>query len=196
MLLLLMPIIASIWLLVFWRLGRPAIFRQLRPGWNEKPFFMLKFRSMTSETDSAGNLLSDSERLTKFGRFLRKTSLDELPELWNVLKGEMSLVGPRPLLMRYSEYFTQEERQRFTVRPGITGLAQINGRNDLSWDSRIRADVEYVQTLSLRQDINILCRTLVSVVTRSGVRDDPGKVMLNFDEERRERLRTSQSVLS
>jgi lipopolysaccharide/colanic/teichoic acid biosynthesis glycosyltransferase len=140
---------------------------------------------MIDARDIAGNMLPDGQRLTPFGRFLRKTSLDELPELLNVIKGEMSLVGPRPLLMRYYPYFTDEERVRFTVRPGITGLAQVSGRNDLSWDLRIAADIEYVRTYSFWMDITILFKTALTVFTHRGLQVDPGATMLDFDEERR-----------
>jgi lipopolysaccharide/colanic/teichoic acid biosynthesis glycosyltransferase len=171
-------------LLIRRKLGRPVLFRQQRPGLHGKPFILYKFRTMTDARDDEGNLLSDAERLTQFGRFLRRTSMDELPELFNVLKGEMSLIGPRPLLMRYTPYFLEAERVRFTVRPGITGLAQISGRNNLSWDLRIAADVQYVQTLSFWSDVKILWVSFWHVITHQGVQVDPGATMLNLDEER------------
>jgi lipopolysaccharide/colanic/teichoic acid biosynthesis glycosyltransferase len=182
------PVMLVVAALVRARLGSPVLFRQTRPGLNERPFGLLKFRTMTDARDASGQLLPDTRRLTEFGAFLRKTSLDELPELWNVVRGEMSLVGPRPLLMRYTAYFTPAERVRFTVRPGITGLAQVSGRNDLDWDSRIAADVRYVSQMSLTLDLKILLTTAQRVLRRSGLQVDPGGVMLDFDEERRQRL--------
>jgi undecaprenyl phosphate N,N'-diacetylbacillosamine 1-phosphate transferase len=188
LLLLLFPLFLVIGLLVRVYLGSPILFCQQRPGYLGRIFTLYKFRTMTDEKDTDGCLLPDSVRLTRFGRFLRSTSLDELPELINVLKGEMSLVGPRPLLTRYYPYFTEVERLRFTVRPGITGLAQVSGRNDLDWDARIAADVDYVKHCSLFLDIKIIISTIHQVFTRRGVQVDPESVMLNFDEERRLRL--------
>jgi lipopolysaccharide/colanic/teichoic acid biosynthesis glycosyltransferase len=173
--------------LVRLNLGSPIFFRQQRPGRGGRPFVMIKFRTMTDERDASGALLPDSERLANLGKLLRKTSLDELPEAWNVLRGDMSLVGPRPLLLRYSPYFTDEERARFTIRPGITGLAQISGRNDLDWDARMAADVEYVRKLSVMLDLKILLLTMQRVLTRQGLQVNPGIKMLDFDEERRRR---------
>ena len=184
-LLVLSPLLVCLALLVRWRLGSPVLFRQLRPGRDGRPFEIFKFRTMTDAHAPSGELLSDAERLTPFGASLRSTSLDEIPELINVLKGDMSLVGPRPLLMRYDPYFRPEERARFSLRPGITGLAQVSGRNDLSWDGRIRADLDYLERLSFRLDLEILLRTMLKVVRRDGLRVDPEATMLNFDEERR-----------
>lgn len=181
------PVIGLVALLVHLKLGAPVLFRQQRPGLHGKPFTLYKFRTMTDARDAAGNLLPDSARLTPFGRLLRNTSLDELPELWNVIKGDMSLVGPRPLLMRYMPYFYETEKTRFNVRPGITGLAQISGRNNLSWDLRIATDVQYVQSLSFWLDLKILWLTLWRVITRQGLQVDPGATMLNLDEERSRR---------
>ena len=181
------PLLIAITLLVRMRLGTPVLFRQTRPGLHGRSFTIFKFRTMTDARDAKGQLLPDPERLTSFGRFLRSTSLDELPELWNVFRGDMSLVGPRPLLTRYYPYFTDEEKSRFLVRPGITGLAQVSGRNDAPWDARIAADVKYVQELSFALDLRILVLTLQRVVTRQGLQVDPGSVMLDFDEERRQR---------
>lgn len=172
--------------LVRWRLGSPIFFCQQRPGRNGRPFTLYKFRTMTNARDGQGNLLPDERRLTAFGRFLRASSLDELPELWNVLKGEMSLVGPRPLLMRYLPYFSNQERLRFTVRPGITGLAQVSGRNDLSWDHRLTADVQYVQMYSLGLDLWILWQTVRMVMQRQGLQVAPATAMLDLDQERRQ----------
>ena len=174
-------------LLVRSRLGSPVLFKQMRPGLGGQPFTMYKFRTMTDERGPDGELLPDAMRLTPFGKFLRSTSLDELPELWNVLKGDMSLVGPRPLLMRYTEFFTPEEMQRLNVRPGITGWAQVNGRNAASWDERLAMDVWYVNNLSLALDLNILWRTLQKVVKRSDVVVDAESIMQNLDDERRSR---------
>lgn len=156
-------------LLVRRKLGRPAFFRQVRPGLDGKPFEMVKLRTMTDGRDTHGNLLPDSERLTPFGRFLRSTSLDELPELWNVLKGDMSLVGPRPLLMEYLPLYSAHQRRRHDVRPGITGWAQINGRNALSWSKKFELDVWYVENRSIWLDIRILWLTVKKVIVRDGI---------------------------
>jgi sugar transferase EpsL len=180
-------VLAIIALLVRLKLGSPILFQQQRPGLQGKPFTIFKFRTMTDARDSDGNVLADANRLTPFGRFLRSTSLDELPELFNVLKGDMSLVGPRPLLTRYYPYFTVEEHSRFLVRPGITGQAQVSGRNDLSWDRRIAADIAYVKEYSFWVDIRILALTAWHVIRRHGLQIDPGAIMLDFDEERRRR---------
>ncbi len=149
--------------------GSPIFFSQLRPGQNGKPFRMLKFRTMTNARDVAGNLLPDSERLTSFGRFLRSTSLDEFPTLLNVLKGDMSLVGPRPLLMEYLPRYSPEQSRRHEVRPGMTGWAQVNGRNAISWEEKFRLDVWYVDNWSLRLDIRILAMTMLHVLLRKGI---------------------------
>jgi sugar transferase EpsL len=186
-LVILMPVIGIISVLVRVKLGSPVLFRQQRPGLHGRPFAIYKFRTMFDARDAQGNLLPDKDRLSPFGRFLRSTSLDELPELWNVFRGDMSLVGPRPLLIRYMPYFTADERLRFQARPGITGLAQVSGRNDLDWDARVAADVRYVQDCSLSLDLRILFLTIVHTVMRRGVQADPSAVMLDFDEERRQR---------
>jgi lipopolysaccharide/colanic/teichoic acid biosynthesis glycosyltransferase len=183
-LVLLSPLLLFIALVVRIALGAPVLFRQVRPGLHGKPFTLYKFRTMTDARDAQGNLLPDAERLTRIGKFLRATSLDELPELFNVLRGEMSLVGPRPWVMRYMPYFNQEERVRFMVRPGITGLAQISGRNDLTWDQRIAMDVEYVRTYSFSLDIWILLLTIGRVIAQRGLRVNPRASMLDFDIER------------
>lgn len=184
-LLLLCPLLFIVAALVRGMLGSPVLFRQERPGLHEKPFIMLKFRTMTDRRDRTGSPLPDAERLTRFGRFLRGSSLDELPELFNVLKGDMSLVGPRPLLMRYLPYYSKRERLRHTVRPGITGWAQVNGRNLLGWDQRLECDAWYVENRSFKMDLLILARTLTAVFRRKGMVADPRSVMLNLDEERR-----------
>jgi sugar transferase EpsL len=169
-------------------MGRPIFFTQVRTGLAGRHFRLLKLRTMRGTHDSSGRLLPDSERLTAFGCFLRKSSIDELPELLNVLRGEMSLVGPRPLLTRYDQWYTRTERLRFAVRPGITGLAQVNGRNRLGWDERLRMDVQYVREWSLRMDISILARTGWRAIVGSGVAVDPSAVMQDLDVERRCRI--------
>lgn len=169
LLLCLAPVIALLTILVRFKLGSPAFFLQPRPGLHGRPFTMRKFRTMTDAHDAQGNLLPDAERMTSFGRFLRASSLDELPELLNVLKGEMSLVGPRPLLMRYLERYSPEQRRRLEARPGITGWAQINGRNAISWEQKFALDVWYVDHQTLWLDIKILFLTLWKTVKREGI---------------------------
>jgi undecaprenyl phosphate N,N'-diacetylbacillosamine 1-phosphate transferase len=181
------PIIAGAAILILLTMGKPILFRQIRPGLEERTFAIWKFRTMSDARDNDGKLLPDGERLTKTGRLLRRTSIDELLQLVNVLRGEMSLVGPRPLLTRYLPYYLPEEKARFSVRPGITGIAQINGRNYLSWDDRIAADLEYVANCSFTLDISILLKTVVKVVTCSSVQEDSTVTLLAFDEERRQR---------
>lgn len=151
------------------KLGKPALFRQARPGLDGRPFLMIKFRTMTNARGVDGELLPDAQRLTPFGRFLRASSLDELPELWNVLKGDMSLVGPRPLLMEYLPLYTKEQSRRHEVRPGITGWAQVNGRNALSWEEKFALDVWYVDRRSLMLDLRILWLTVRKVLLRDGI---------------------------
>ena len=172
-LLALSPILALLGLLVRIKLGRPVLFRQRRPGFRGRPFYVFKFRTMTDERDAGGGLLPDVERLTAFGRFLRATSLDELPELFNVLRGEMSLVGPRPLLMQYLQRYSPEQARRHDVLPGITGWAQINGRNALTWEEKFRLDVWYVDHCSLWLDLKIIALTLWKVLKREGI-SQPG----------------------
>jgi lipopolysaccharide/colanic/teichoic acid biosynthesis glycosyltransferase len=162
------------------KLGSPVLFCQVRPGFNGKPFKMIKFRTMTNERDSDGNLLPDSQRLTSFGRFLRVTSLDELPELWNVLKGDMSLVGPRPLLMEYLPLYTEEQARRHEVRPGITGWAQVNGRNAISWEEKFKLDVWYVDNQSFFLDGRILALTILKVIKRDGISAQGEVTMTKF----------------
>jgi len=168
MLLLAIPLLLLI-CVVRVRLGKPVFFRQVRPGLHGEPFHILKFRTMTDARGPDGELLPDPERLTKLGAFLRSTSLDELPELWNVLKGDMSLVGPRPLLMEYLPRYSPEQMRRHAVRPGITGLAQISGRNTISWEEKFRLDVWYVDHVSVWLDIVILWKTVIKVVAREGI---------------------------
>lgn len=155
--------------LVRCKLGSPVLFRQVRPGLHGRPFMMIKFRTMTDERGADGELLPDARRLTSFGRFLRATSLDELPELWNVLRGEMSLVGPRPLLMEYLPLYSPEQARRHEVRPGITGWAQVNGRNALNWEERFKLDIWYVDHRSLWLDLRILWLTVRKVIVREGI---------------------------
>lgn len=162
------PLLFLIWL-VRSKLGSPVFFRQVRPGMHGKPFEMVKFRSMTNQKGPDGNLLPDSERMTSFGRFLRSSSLDELPELWNVVKGDMSLVGPRPLLMEYLPLYSTRQARRHEVRPGVTGWAQVNGRNSLSWDEKFELDVWYVENQSFWLDIKILWLTVKKVIVREGI---------------------------
>lgn len=180
LLIVLSPIILITAILVKIKLGSPVIFKQKRPGKNEKIFEMYKFRSMTSDVDENGNLLPDEQRLTKFGKFLRSTSLDELPGLINVLKGDMSFVGPRPLLVEYLELYNEKQKHRHDVRPGLTGLAQINGRNLLSWEERFNYDVEYVNNVTFINDIKILFKTIGVVLKREGVNNKEQKTMEPF----------------
>jgi lipopolysaccharide/colanic/teichoic acid biosynthesis glycosyltransferase len=158
-----------VWLAVRLKIGKPVLFRQQRPGLGGRPFEMIKFRTMTDARDDEGQLLPDADRLTRLGAFLRSSSLDELPELWNVLRGDMSLVGPRPLLMEYLPLYTPEQARRHEVRPGITGWAQINGRNAIGWEEKFELDVWYVDNISFWLDMQILRRTLVKVYRREGV---------------------------
>ena len=162
------------------KLGSPILFAQVRPGLSGAPFTLLKFRTMTDAVDSSGNLLRDEDRLTPFGQLLRRTSLDELPELWNVLKGDMSLVGPRTLLMEYLPLYSQEQNLRHEVRPGITGWAQVNGRNLLNWDERFKLDVWYVDQHSFLLDINILILTIQKVIKRDGISANGEATMSTF----------------
>lgn len=168
-LIILSPVILIVAILVKIKLGSPVLFKQERPGKNEKIFRMYKFRTMTDEKDEDGNLLPDDIRLTKFGKILRSTSLDELPELFNILKGDMSIVGPRPLLVNYLPYYTEREKHRHDVRPGLTGWAQINGRNTTLWDDRLEQDVYYVKHISFKIDIWIIIKTIQKVIKRSDI---------------------------
>ena len=160
--------------------GNP-FFTQLRPGKNEKIFKLIKFRTMTCETDENGNLLPDEVRLTKYGKMLRSTSLDELPELINILRGDMAIVGPRPLLVQYLPLYSEEQRKRHSVRPGLTGLAQVNGRNSISWTERFKYDVAYVENISLWNDVKILFATVRKVLIRDGISSETSETMEDFD---------------
>tara|TARA_R110000796_G_scaffold24373_1_gene69503 strand:- start:360 stop:956 length:597 start_codon:yes stop_codon:yes gene_type:complete len=179
-LLLLAPVIGYVAWQINRQMGSPVLFRQARPGLNGKPFEMIKFRTMKDALDAGGNPLPDSERLTAFGRFLRSSSLDELPELWNVLKGDMSLVGPRPLLMEYLPLYSAEQCRRHDARPGITGWAQINGRNALSWEEKFKLDVWYVDNQSFWLDIKILFLTVKKVLVRDGISAEGEATMSKF----------------
>lgn len=181
----LLPVLLVLWILVRVKLGSPALFTQERPGKNEKVFKLYKFRSMTDGRDKNGELLPDEIRLTRFGRLLRATSLDELPELFNILKGDMSLIGPRPLLVRYLPYYTKEERHRHDVRPGLTGLAQVNGRNALGWEDRFAYDLEYVNHLTFGMDIKIIAMTVGKVLKRSGTLSGADQTVADFDVYRK-----------
>lgn len=179
-LLLLSPIILIVALQVRGKLGSPVLFRQIRPGMHGKPFEMIKFRTMKDAVDAEGNSLPDSERMTAFGQFLRATSLDELPELWNVLKGQMSLVGPRPLLMEYLPLYSEEQYRRHQMRPGITGWAQVNGRNAISWEDKFKLDVWYVDNRSFWLDMKVLFLTVKKVVVRDGISGEGETTMSKF----------------
>lgn len=176
-------------LLVRIKLGSPVIFKQERPGLNEKIFTLYKFRTMTNGMDANGNLLSDEERLTKFGRLLRSTSLDELPEVWNILKGDMSVIGPRPLLVSYLLYYTKEEHRRHDVRPGLSGMAQVSGRNALTWNERLKLDEIYVQTLSFWGDVKIVFLTAFKVLFRKDVQSGNEMQMQDLNVERSQYVR-------
>jgi lipopolysaccharide/colanic/teichoic acid biosynthesis glycosyltransferase len=175
--LLLSPLLGVLAMLVRLKLGSPVLFRQQRPGLNGRPFTIVKFRTMNDKRDAQGNLLPDAERLTKFGKFLRASSLDELPELWNVLKGEMSLVGPRPLLLQYLPLYTPEQARRHEVRPGITGWAQVNGRNALTWEEKFALDVWYVDNHTLWLDLRIIFLTFSKIIRREAI-NQPGQATM------------------
>ena len=181
------PVLLVVAILVRIKLGSPVLFHQERPGRNEKIFTLCKFRTMTDKRDEKGNLLPDADRLTKFGKLLRATSLDELPELFNIWKGDMSIIGPRPLLVSYLPWYTEEERLRHTVRPGLTGLAQVSGRNFLDWDSRLSKDVEYVKNLSFAMDIKVLVKTVTVVFARNEGAEDTSVAEGNLAEIRKKR---------
>ncbi|MDY0404727.1 sugar transferase [Virgibacillus sp. 179-BFC.A HS] len=174
------PVLIVVAILVKYKLGSPILFKQKRPGLNEKIFTMYKFRTMTNETDENGELLDDSKRLTKFGKFLRATSLDELPELFNILKGEMSFVGPRPLLVEYLDLYNETQRKRHTVRPGLTGLAQINGRNAISWEEKFKLDIKYTERITFIGDCLILISTVKKVFLKEGIHSKTAATMEQF----------------
>ncbi len=174
------PLLAVTAVLVKTKLGSPVLFKQERPGKDEKIFTLMKFRTMTDERDENGELLPDEVRLTKFGKFLRSTSIDELPELFNILKGDMSVIGPRPLLVKYLPRYNEHQHRRHEVRPGLSGWAQVNGRNSISWEEKFDLDVEYVDNYSLSKDINILFMTVMSVIKRDGINSDNDVTMEEF----------------
>ena len=184
LILLSLPLLLPLCWIVVWlvrsKLGAPILFRQIRPGKHAKPFEMIKFRTMTGERDSNGELLPDSARLTKFGQFLRSSSLDELPELWNVVKGDMSLVGPRPLLMEYVPLYSPEQARRHAMRPGVSGWAQVNGRNAIGWEEKFKLDVWYVDNRSFWLDIKVIFLTLKKVIARDGISADGEATMSKF----------------
>lgn len=180
-------------LLMIQNRGTP-FFLQERNGKNEKVFRVIKFKTMTDEKDADGNLLPNSERLTPLGRIIRKTSIDELPQLFNILKGDMSFIGPRPLPVRYLPYFTKEERRRFSINPGISGLAQVSGRNLAHWDKRLGLDVEYVEKMSLKTDLSILYKTIINVLSRKNLVVDPTTTMIDLDVLRRQNEKEKVNV--
>lgn len=178
------PVLLIISILVRVKLGSPILFKQERPGLNEKIFTMYKFRTMTDGKDAEGKLLPDSVRLTKFGRLLRSTSLDELPELFNILKGDMSIVGPRPLAVQYLPFYDEIERQRHSVRPGLSGLAQINGRNTATWEERFSYDIQYISNISFFRDLEIILRTILKAIQKSDIGERGIDAPIDFDEYR------------
>lgn len=179
-LIILSPVLLIVAILVRCKLGSPIIFKQQRPGYHEKIFCMYKFRTMTDAKDEQGNLLPDEVRLTKFGKALRSTSLDELPELFNILKGDMAIVGPRPLLVQYIPRYNERQHHRHDVRPGFTGLAQVNGRNSISWQEKFEWDVKYVEHVSFAMDVKIICKTVGVVLHRNGISSDTSVTMEEF----------------
>ena len=185
-LIVLSPVLLIVAILVRTKLGSPVIFCQERPGKDEKIFKMYKFRSMTDERDEDGNLLPDEVRLTKFGRLLRSTSLDELPELWNIFKGDMSIVGPRPLLVKYLPLYNEDQRRRHDVRPGLTGLAQVSGRNAITWEEKFSHDVRYVEKVSFFLDVRIVMLTVKKVLKHEGISSDSSATMEEFRGTERE----------
>ena len=184
-LIMLMPLMFVIYILVIVKLGKPAIFKQQRPGKNEKIFTLYKFRTMTDKKDENENLLPDSQRLTKFGKFLRSTSLDELPELINIIKGDMAIVGPRPLLVEYLDYYNEEEHHRHDVRPGLTGLAQVSGRNAITWEEKFKKDLEYKNHITFKNDLKIVLKTIINVFKRDGINQEGFATTARLDKERK-----------
>ncbi|MBM7661729.1 lipopolysaccharide/colanic/teichoic acid biosynthesis glycosyltransferase [Bacillus mesophilus] len=182
------PVLLVVAILVRTKLGSPVLFKQQRPGINEEVFMMYKFRTMTDERDDNGDLLPDSIRLTKFGRFLRSTSLDELPELFNILKGDMSIIGPRPLLVQYLPLYNEHQKRRHKVRPGLSGLAQVSGRNAISWEDKFNLDVEYVDNVSFVGDWKIIFLTMKKVFVREGINSETAATMEHFKGTNKERM--------
>ena len=190
-LILLSPLLIGIAILIKVNLGSPILFKQERPGYKEKIFTLYKFRTMTNEKDAKGQLLHTSKRLTKFGRFLRSTSLDELPELLNILKGDMAIIGPRPLIVDYLPYYTNEERDRHSVRPGLSGLAQINGRSTASWEQRFQYDLEYIANITFINDIKIIVKTIGKVMKRTDVGEIDVDTPIDFDQHRKDKQKAT-----
>ena len=186
-LIVLSPLMIIIGILVRIKLGRPVIFKQKRPGKDEKIFTLYKFKTMTDEKDEQGNLLADEKRLTKFGKFLRSTSLDELPELWNILKGEMAIVGPRPLLVEYLPLYNEEQKHRHDIKPGLTGLAQISGRNAIQWEEKFKEDIEYVNNITFIQDTKIILKTFIKVFKKDGINQEGNATMKKFEGTKKEK---------
>lgn len=195
-LIVLSPAFIIITILVGTKLGKPVIFKQARPGKNETIFYLYKFRTMTNQKDEKGEFLPDEVRLTAFGKLLRKTSLDELPELWNILKGDMSIVGPRPLLIEYLPYYSEREKTRHSIRGGLTGLAQVSGRNYLPWDERLEKDAQYVENLSFGLDVHIVMCTIKSVFRHEDIAVDTDKIEGNFADIRKEVMKSRVGELS
>lgn len=187
-LIVLSPVMLIIYILVRIKLGKPAIFKQQRPGKDEKIFTLYKFRTMTDEKDEQGNLLPDEKRLTKFGKFLRSTSLDELPELINIIKGDMAIVGPRPLLVEYLDFYTEEEKHRHDVRPGLTGLAQVSGRNNVQWDERLKIDIEYIKKIGFIFDLKIILLTVKSVFLKKDILEPGNNIVIELNKYREEKV--------
>lgn len=206
-LIILSPVFLIVSVMVMIKLGRPVIFVQKRPGKGEKIIRMYKFRTMTNEKDSEGNLLPDSERITSFGKFLRSTSLDELPELINIIKGDMSIVGPRPQLVKDMVFMTPEQRERHTVLPGLTGLAQVNGRNTISWEERLNYDLQYIDNITFKGDLYIMISTASKVIKRSGINqqgmdtsEDFGDYLMGInaisEDDYEEKIKVAQELIS
>ena len=193
-LIILSPIMFVTYILVRIKLGKPAIFKQKRPGKNAKIFELYKFRTMTDEKDENGKLLPDEKRLTKFGKFLRSTSLDELPELVNILKGDMSIVGPRPLLVEYLEYYNEEQKHRHDVRPGLTGLAQVSGRNTITWEEKFKKDLEYKNNLTCGMDLKIVFKTIAKVWKREGISQQGEATVERFDVLQRRNMEVKEKI--
>ena len=187
-LIVLSPLMIIIGILARIKLGKPVIFKQKRPGKNEKIFTLYKFKTMTDEKDEQGNLLADEKRLTKFGKFLRSTSLDELPELWNILKGEMAIVGPRPLLVEYLPLYNEEQKHRHDIKPGLTGLAQISGRNAIQWEEKFKEDIEYVNNITFIQDTKIILKTFIKVFKKDGINQEGNATMKKFEGTKKEKI--------
>ena len=187
-LIILSPIYLVLAILVRIKLGSPIIFKQERPGLNEKIFTLYKFRTMTDEKDENGNLLPDEVRLTKFGKFLRSTSLDELPELINIIKGDMSIVGPRPLLVEYLPLYNEKQRCRHNVRPGLTGYAQISGRNSISWEEKFNDDLMYIENITFMEDLKIVLKTVLKVVKRDGISQEGNATMEKFTGNKEDKM--------